>query len=165
MKDTGLVNTPSVRRVRQDYLKSFRELQAAEKPSDAKTVATFTATVKRAQARGCDTVLLMAKGLQELMWGSGKRNSRTERSQGDAEGGVGRSGRETGQGWSAAQGREAVPTICPHLGRVQDFLDNFYQVCMGVCFCLCLCLFFGKYELFTVSYMIDRIWSYLMDGI
>lgn len=109
MKDAGLADTPSVRRVRQAYFQSFRELQEADKPSNPATVAAFTTTVKRAQERGADTVLLMARGLQELVRGAGGDDGEHR--------GCGGQGEEVG-----------APPDLPDLERVQEFMDSFYQV-------------------------------------
>lgn len=109
MKDTGLPDMPSVRRVRQRYLQSFWELQKEEKPLDQDTVESFAVTLKRSLERTDDTVLLMARGLQELMLKEGPVNGQDSRC----------GPLELDHGRALAQ---------PNLARVQKFLDSFYQV-------------------------------------
>lgn len=108
MKDTGLNDTHPVELVRESYLESFRELQETQKPHDRHSVAAFTETVQRAHKRGENTVVLMACGLQDLTRDAGGSGERNEL--------------EHGEGPLGSHDEA-------HLKRVQDFLDNFYQVC------------------------------------
>lgn len=110
MKDTGLTGTRPVARVRENYLQSFRELQEIQRPHDRDSVAAFTETVEGVQERGGDTVLLVACGLQDLIRGRGN---------------CGVSGGREHRGGCGEQERAGME-------RVQDFLDKFYQVRIGV---------------------------------
>ncbi|CAM9806966.1 unnamed protein product [Discosporangium mesarthrocarpum] len=102
---TGLTLCRSVRRVRSDYLRSFKDLQSTQYPVNSASLNAFTTTLMEVHTRGESTVLLMARGLQELVRQRSKpREKALTRPAGNEE-----------------------ANIAADLKSVQDFLDSFYQ--------------------------------------